>query len=109
MNTTEVLTEFRNYTLRMYFHRTSKMQFEQNVLEDFQNTIKFYKLDTNLAKDKLFQEIERIYMLNLQMLGVYNILEEYKNFYTQNDIEANIKAINEFNRAFIYIEFETYK
>ena len=49
------------------------------------------------------------YMLNLQMLGVYNILEEYKIFYTQNDIEANIKAINEFNRAFIYIEFETYK
>ena len=103
----ETLREFRNYTIRMYFHRTEKIVFEQNVLEDFQNTIEFYKLDTNLTKDELFKELEKIFMLNLKMLGVFDILEEYKNLYHQTNIDAYIKAMQEFNRAFVYVEYET--
>lgn len=46
-------------------------------------------------------------MLNLKMLGVFDILEEYKNLYHQTDIDAYIKAMQEFNRAFVYVEYET--
>ena len=107
MNAKETLREFRNYTIRMYFHRITKMQFEQNILEDFQNTIEFYKLDTNLTKNELFKELEKIFMLNLKMLGVFDIFEEYKNLYNQTDIDAYIKTMQEFNRAFVYVEYET--
>lgn len=101
MENVQILREYRNYTIMKYFNKVSKEELENNVFEEFPLTIKLLNIKEDLSKSIVLEKVENLFRLQLQMMGIYDVLEAYYNNDKNNDFG---KAMDKFNEAFIYVD-----
>lgn len=100
MENVQIMREYRNYTIMKYFNKVSKVELENNVFEKFPLTIKLLNIKEDLPQSIVLEKVENLFRLQLQMMGIYEILEAYSND-ENNDFG---KAMDKFNEAFVYID-----